>query len=72
MTIKVIVASNLKAAGLHFKKKSSKVVIDKTAEATKADFTSSAKKYIEYLLGAVLQHPGLSLDIIRGLAAFDP
>ena len=72
MTNKVTAASNLKAAGLHFNKKSSKAAIDKTAETAKADFTNSAKKYIEYLLGAVLQHPGLSSDPIKGLAAFDP
>ena len=72
MTNKVTAASNLKAAGLHFNKKSSKAAIDKTAETAKADFANSAKKYIEYLLGAVLQHPGLSSDPIKGLAAFDP
>ena len=72
MTNKVTAASNLKAAGLHFNKKSSKAAIDKTAETAKADFANSAKKYIEYLLGAVLQHPGFSSDPIKGLAAFDP
>ena len=61
-----------KAAGLHYNEKSSKAVINKTAEAAKTDFTTSAKKYIEYLLEAVLQHPGLSSDIVKGLAAFDP
>ena len=72
MTNKVASASNLKAAGLHFNKKSSKAAIDKTADAAKTDFVTSAKKYIEFLLGAVLQHTGLSSDLIKGLAAFDP
>ena len=72
MTNKVTAASNLKAAGLHFNKKSSKAVIDKTADSAKFDFITSAKKYIEHLLRGVLLHNGLSSDIIKGLAAFEP
>ena len=72
MANKVTAASNLKAAGLHFNKKSSKTAIDKTAEAAKTDFITSAKRFIEFLLGVVLQHTGLSSDIVKGLAAFDP
>ena len=72
MTNKVTAASNLKAAGLHFNKKSSKAVIDKTSDSAKSHFITSAKKYIEHLLRGVLQHTGLSSDIIKGLAAFDP
>ena len=72
MTTKVAAASTLKAAGLHFNKKSNKADIDKTADSAQSDFVASAKKYIEYLLGAVLRHTGLSSDIIKGLAAFDP
>ena len=72
MTNKVTAASNLKAAGLHFNKKSSKAVIDKTADSAKSDFITNAKKYIEHLLRGVLRHIGLSSDIIKGLAAFDP
>ena len=69
---KVTAASNLKAAGLHFNKKSSKAAIDITAEAARTDFITSAKRFIEYLLGVVLQHTGLRADIIKGLSAFDP
>ena len=65
-------ASNLEAAGLHFIKKSRKAVFDKTADSAKSDFITSAKKCVEYLLGAVLQHTGLSSDIVKGLTAFDP
>ena len=72
MINKVAAASNLKAAGLHFNKKSSKAVIYKTADSAKADFITSAKKYIEHLLGAVLKQTGLSSDIVKGLAALDP
>ena len=72
MTNKVTAASNLKATGLHFNKKSSKAVIDETADSVKSDFITSAKRYIEHLLRGVLQHTGLSSDIIKGLAAFDP
>ena len=69
---KVTAASNLKAAGLHFNKKSSKVAIDETAETAKTDFVTSAKKFIEFFLLGVLQDTGISSDIIKGLAAFDP
>ena len=48
-----------------------KAVIDKTADSAKSDFITSAKKYVEYLLGAVLQPAGLSPDIVKGLAAFE-
>ena len=69
---RVATASNLKAVGLHFNKKSSKAAIDRTAETAKSDFVTSAKDYIKYLLSGVLQHTGLSSDLIKGLAAFDP
>ena len=72
MTNKVTAASNLKAAGLHFNKKSIKAVIDKTADSAESDFLTSAKKYIEHLLRGVFQHTGLSSDIVKGLAAFGP
>ena len=69
---KVTTASNLKAAGLHFNKKSSKAAISKTADQAKLDFTASARSYIKFLLSEVLQHTELSSDLIKGLAAFDP
>ena len=69
---KVTSASNLKAAGLHFNKKSSKAAIDKTAETAKSDFVKSAREFIKFLLSGVLQHSELGSDLIKGLAAFDP
>ena len=69
---RVAAASNLKAAGLHFNKNSSKAAIDKTAETAKSDFVTSAKDYIKFLLSGILQHTGLSSDLIKELAAFDP
>ena len=61
---KVTTASNLKAAGLHFNKKSSKAVINKTAESAKSDFVGSAKDFIKFLLSGVLQHTELGSDLI--------
>ena len=69
---KVTSASNLKAAGLHFNKKSSKAAISKTADQAKSDFVASARSYVKFLLSQVLQHTELSSDLIKGLAAFDP
>ena len=69
---KVTTASNLKAAGLHFNKKSSKAAINKTAESAKSDFVGSARDFIKFLLSGVLQHTELGSDLIKGLAAFDP
>ena len=69
---KVTTASNLKAAGLHFNKKSSKAAISKTAETAQSDFVASAKEYVKFLLSGVLQHAGLNSDLTKGLAAFDP
>ena len=71
MVHKVTVASNLKAAGLHFNKTSSKAAITKTAETAKNDFNTEAMKYNECLLGAVVPHTGLSSLVIDGLTAFD-
>ena len=72
MVHKVTSASNLKAAGLHFNKKSSKAAISATAETAKSDFISAAMKYNEFVLGEVLRHTGLSSDIVKCLAAFEP
>ena len=68
----VTAASNLKAAGIHLNEKSSKAVINKTAEPAKTDFITDAMKHIVYLLGEVLRHTGLSSDVIKRLAIFDP
>ena len=72
MVQKVTAASNLKAAGILFNKKSSKAVINKTAEPAKSDFITDAMKHFVYLLGKVLRHTGLSSDVIKRLAAVDP
>ena len=69
---KVTTASNLKAAGLHFNKKSSETAIKKTAETARSDFVASAKDFIKFPLSGVLQHTELGSDLIKGLAAFDP
>ena len=69
---RVATACNLKAAGLHFNKKTSTAAIAKTAEVAKSDFVSSAKDFIKFLLAGVLQHTEFTSDLIKGLAAFDP
>ena len=62
---RVDTACNLKAAGLHFNKKSSTAAIAKTAEAAMSDFVSSAKDFIKFLLVGVLQHTELTSDLIK-------
>ena len=56
---KVTSASNLKAAGLHFNKKSSKAAIDKTAENAKSDFVKSAREFIKFLFPEYSNTPSL-------------
>ena len=60
----VATAGKLNAEGLHFKKKSGKAAIDKTAGTAKADFVSEVMKYIQYLLGEVLRQTGFRSDIV--------
>ena len=72
MSNRMSTASNLKAEGLRFSKKSDRAAIDKTAETATTDFVSDDLKFIEDVLEEVLRHAGLSSDIIKGLAAFDP
>ena len=72
MVNNVAAASKLNSEGLHFNKLSDKSAIDKTADTARVDFYDDAMKFIQYVLGEVLQVAALSADNIKGLAAFDP
>ena len=72
LTNKVVNASKARAEGLHFGKKSERAAIPKTAEKAKTDFVSDSLQFFQYLINEVLKQTGLSTDIIKRLAAFDP
>ena len=69
---KVAASSKAKAEGLHFGKKSDRATIQKTTSTVKAELVDGALHYIQYLINEVLRQTGLSTDIIKRLAAFDP
>ena len=69
---KVTTSSKARAEGLHFGKKSERAAIQKTATTVKTGFVNDALHYIQYLINSVLCQTGLSSDIIKGLATFDP
>ena len=72
ITNKVATASKQRSEGVHSGQKTERSVIQKTAEAIKSKFVQDGQNYLKYLLGEVLHEPGLSSNIIKGLAAFDP
>ena len=72
LTNRVTTSSKARAEGLHFGRKSERAVIQKTATTVKAGFINDALRYIQYLINSVLRQTGLSSDIIKDLAAFDP
>ena len=72
LTNRVTTASKTRAEGLHFGKKSERAAIQKTATTVKTGFINDALHYIQYLVNSVLRQTGLSSDIVKGLAAFDP
>ena len=72
MTNKVARACKLKAEGIHSGKKVDKSLVQKTASTMKAEFVRDGQAYLQYLIGEVLRQAGLSSNIVKGLAAFDP
>ena len=69
---KVPAASKDNAEGLYFGKKSECAAIQKTTSTVKTEFVDGAFHYIQYRINEVLRQTGLSANIIRRLAAFDP
>ena len=72
LTNKETTSSKARAEGLHFGKKSERAAIQKTATTVKTGFVNGALHYIQYLINSVLCQTGLSSDIIKCLATFDP
>ena len=69
---KVSAASKAKAEGMHFGKKSERPAILATTETVKSDFVKDSQQYIQYLVNEVLRQTGLTTNIVKGMAAFDP
>ena len=55
-----------------FGKKTERAAVQKTATTVKTKFIDEALQFIQCLINSVLPQTGLSSDIIKGLAAFDP
>ena len=72
MTNKVSKACKLKSEGVHSGKKVDKALVQKTASTIRSEFVHDGQTYIQYLIGEVLRQAGLSSNIVKGLAAFDP
>ena len=72
VTNKVSTASKRKPEGVHSGKRSERVLIQKTTDTIRSEFIQDALSYIQHLIGEILRQTGLSSDIIKELAAFDP
>ena len=72
LTNKVSSASNAKAEGMHFGKKSERPAILATTETVKSDFVKDSQQYVQYLINEVLRQTGLTTNIVKGMATFDP
>ena len=72
LTTKIATASKQSAEMMHLNKKSEKAAIDKTAAETTSNFVKEGLQFIQYLVKQVLSQAGLSSEVIKGLAVFDP
>ena len=72
MTNKVTRACKLKSEGIHSGKRADKALVQKTALTMKTEFIRDGQAYLRYVIGEVLRQAGLSSNIVKGLAAFDP
>ena len=69
---KVTTASKRKAEGVHSGKRVERAILQKTTDTIKSEFVQDGLQYLQSLIREVLQQAGLSSNIIKGLAAFDP
>ena len=69
---KLATASKQSAEIVHLNKKSEKTAIDKTAAEATSSFVKEGLQFIQYLISQVLSQAGLSSEMVKGLAAFDP
>ena len=72
MTNKVAKACRQKSEGIHYGKRVDEAIIQKTAVTIKNDCVRDGQGYPQFLISEVLRHAGLSSNIVKGLAAFDP
>ena len=72
MSNKVTTASKRKAEGVHSGKRIERAILQKTTDTIKAEFVQDGLQYLQCLIGEFLRQAGLSSNIIKGLAAFDP
>ena len=70
LTNRIATASKQSAEVTQLNKKSEKAA--KTAAETTSSFVKEALQFIQYLVKQVLSQAGLSSEVIKGLAAFDP
>ena len=68
----MVATASKRKAGVHSGKRSEGALVQKTAEIIKTEFIQDAMAYKKHLLTEVLLQAGLSSNIIKGLAAFDP
>ena len=57
---------------VHSGKRVERAILQKTTDTIKAEFVQDVLQYLQCLIGEVLRQAGLSSNIIKGLAAFDP
>ena len=69
---KVTTASKRKAEGVHSGKRVERAILQRTTDTIKSEFVQDGLQYLQSLIREVLQQAGLSSNIIKGLAAFDP
>ena len=72
LAAKIATASKQSAEVVHPNKKSKKAAIDETAAEVTSSFVKEGLQFIQYLINQVLSQAGLSSELIKGLAAFDP
>ena len=72
MTNKVSKACKLKSEGIHSGKKADKALCQKAALTMKSELDRDGQAYLQYLISEVLRQAGLSSNIVKRLAAFDP
>ena len=65
-------ASRARAEGIHFGKKSERLAIQATAGTVKTAFVKDSQQYVQFLINEVLKRVGLTNNIAKRLAAFDP
>ena len=65
-------ASKARAEGIHFGKKSERPAIQATAETLKTAFVKDSQLYVQFLVNEILKRVGLTSNLVKGLAAFDP